>query len=285
MEQKPKIYSYFNYRYFCRDWYLYHKKNTKGFTYHSFAESAGLTSLNYFQRIVSGKRNLSEKHVAAFGKAMSLTEHELTYLKCMLQYDTESNSNEKIGYLKKLLSMRKSKGLFHIQDRGLKYLDKWWYPIIRELATLIDFQDDYYTLANSCIPRISESQAQSAIRFLEKNNYLSKDKEGRYFQETPILSTGDEAYSLFVRKYHRDTIEHGCTLLDKIKPEERDVSSLTFSVSEEKFYEIKEEIQAFRKKLMEMIHSDEKPAERVYSAAIQLFPRSALTKKIGKGKK
>lgn len=274
MSEKPRIYSYFEYRTFCRDWYQYHKKSIKGFTYQSFADAAGLKSVNYFQRVVSGVRNLSAKNLEAFCKAMELNEHESRYFKMMLEYDLASDSVSKTRYLNKLMSMRKSKGMFQMKDHELKYLDKWWYPIVRELVTVLDYKNDYATLAAACIPRISESQARAAVNYLLKYNYVKRDERGRFVQATPIISTGDEVRSLYVRKFHRENLELSSDLVDIISPEEREVSAINFSVSRAVYKEIKEEIQRFRKRLLEMINADSKEADGVYSASFQLFPRS-----------
>lgn len=274
VSDKPRIYSYFEYRDFCRDWYQYHKKSIKGFTYKSFADAAGLKSVNYFQRIVSGKRNLSVKNLEAFSKAMELSDHERRYFALMLEYDLAPDSVTKTRYLNRLMSMRKSKGMFQMKDYQLKYLDKWWYPIVRELVTVLDFKNEYACLAAACIPRISESQARAAVNYLLKHNYVKRNEYGRFVQATPIISTGDEVRSLYVRKFHRENLALSSDLVDCIEPDEREVSSITFSVSKPVYKDIKEEIQRFRKRVLEMINSDSQPAEGVYSASFQLFPRS-----------
>ncbi len=278
MNNNIKIYNYLDYRQFCHDWYKFKKNSDKEFTFKSFAKLADLKSPNYFQRIVSGKRNLSEKHLPGFKRAMNLSDHEYEYFKTLLHFDNASDSIKKTKFFNQLVSMRKIKGVHQISNNQLKYLDKWWYPIIRELVTIINFNEDYSILASSCIPKISESQAKAAVNYLLKNRYIKKSQTGLYEQQDPILSTGDEVRSLFVKKFHRENLSIGSELVDLISPEEREVSSINFSVSQKRYEKIKEEIQKFRRQLLNLVESDDDLPEKVYSASFQLFPRSAIPK-------
>jgi len=65
--------------------------------------------------------------------------------------------------------------------------------------------------------------------------------------------------------------------LDDVDPKERDISTLTMSISKERYDIIKERIRTFRNELSSLITSDPSP-ESVYQMSIALFP---LSKKDG----
>jgi uncharacterized protein (TIGR02147 family) len=59
--------------------------------------------------------------------------------------------------------------------------------------------------------------------------------------------------------------------IDRFPRDKREISSLTFGVSEAAARKIKDKIQKFRKELVEVI-SDDNPATAVYQMNFQLFP-------------
>jgi uncharacterized protein (TIGR02147 family) len=92
-----------------------------------------------------------------------------------------------------------------------------------------------------------------------------------------VISSGDEVRSTVLRNYHRQTLAQSIEALDKPDLENRDVSSLTLSVSRKTYFAIKKEIQEFRKRLLVMAREDAGP-EMVCLAGFQLIPRSKISR-------
>jgi uncharacterized protein (TIGR02147 family) len=135
-------------------------------------------------------------------------------------------------------------------------------------------------LARHCIPRITAQQAGNAIAYLLKTGFLKKDQRGGYFRTEPVISSGDEVTSTILRNYHRQTLAQSVQALDTVEPGDRDISSLTLSVSRKTYFAIKREIQDFRKRLLSMAKEDASP-EMVCLTGFQLLPRSRMNP--GKG--
>ena len=70
-----------------------------------------------------------------------------------------------------------------------------------------------------------------------------------------------------------DTFDLAKKALDSVDAHERDISTLTMSISAERFDEFREKIRQFRNELITMITADTAPS-RVFQLNIALFPLS-----------
>jgi uncharacterized protein (TIGR02147 family) len=272
------IFNFFNYREYLDAVYSHMKESRIGFSHRTFARNAGIKSPNYLFRVLKGERNLTQKYVPLFCRALKLSGNEITYFETLVQFNNEKSSQTKEELLRKLLTLRYSQGEHKIDDKKLLYFSKWYYPVIRELVKIVDFKEDYNLLARSCIPRITAVQAKNAVKYLVKNGFIEKGKNGRYTYANPVITTGPEVNSTILRKYHKQTILQCADTLDSIDMAERDISSLTMSVSLDTYKKMKKEIQDFRKRLLSMARDDKK-GEIVCHAGFQLIQKTKSFKR------
>jgi uncharacterized protein (TIGR02147 family) len=274
-ETKIDIYNYFDYREYLNAVYTIRKHNESGFSHRQFSLEAGITSPNYLFRVLKGDRTLNGDYIEKFCDALRLTSNEKIYFTTLVQFNNESESSAKERYLHSLLSIRYRRGIHRIDDKKLQFFSKWYYPVIRELAVIIDFKGDFNLLAKSCLPRITAQQCMNAVSYLLKNGFLEKNKNGTLRRSDPVISSGDEVKSVVLRNYHKQTLNQSIDALNSIAPEDRDISSVTLSVSRKTYFAMKKEIQDFRKRLLVMAKEDTNP-EIVCLAGFQLFPRSNM---------
>ncbi len=272
------IYNYFDYREYLQDIFDIYKKNQKGFSYRSFAKDSGIKSQTYMMRIIKGERHLSQNYIPNICAFFKLNPQEEKYFKVLVAFINTKDPNEKENHLKQILALRYSKDECRIEDKKLNFFKRWYYPIIREIVTIVDFNDDYNFLARLCKPRITSVQAQGAVNYLLQNDFIKKGPDGSYSQTDQIITTGAEVNSTILRKYYRKIMSHFMDSIDTEKREDRDISSLTLSVSENLFRHIKKEIQDFRKKLLTMAKDDEENPERVCLVGMQVIPRTKRIK-------
>jgi uncharacterized protein (TIGR02147 family) len=274
--ESVSIFNFFDYREYLNAVYNQKKNQQSGFSFRSFSRDAGITSPNYLLRVLKGARHLSLEYVPKFCKALRLSGDEAQFLEALVCFNNEKKIDHKEQYLRKLLTLRCRRGQHRIEDKKLQFFGKWYYPVVRELATVLDFMEDYNLLARSCLPRITAVQAKNAVAYLVKNGFIIKNAAGRYNYSEPVISSGDEVNSTLLRKYHRNNLFQCAQALDTIAKEERDISSLTMAVSRKTYYEMKKEIQDFRKRLLAMARADTNP-EMVCLTGFQLIPRSEVS--------
>ena len=160
-----------------------------------------------------------------------------------------------------------------IQPASYEFYKKWYYPVVRELVAVYPLGDDFKRIARLVSPRITPGEARQAIALLVKLGFIRKNASGHYEQVKQAVTTGETWRSVAVRQFQLDTFDLAKKALNDVAPKERDISTLTMSISEERYRIIKERITAFRNELVSLITSDKNP-ERVYEMNIAFFPLS-----------
>lgn len=266
------IYFHLNYREMLADYYDYRKSIGK-YSHRQFLADAGIKGSAFLTKVINERQKLSLKSVPNVAQAMSLSKGEVSYLITMIKFCNEEKSEYRAEYLSELLQKRSKFPDLKFSDKKLKFYQRWYYPVVRELAVLIDFQENYHLLGRMAVPRLNGDQAYGAVRFLVENGFLKMNEDGRYEQVDPILSTGDDVLSTFVANYHKRNLELHIDDVDRFTPEERDISSLVMAVSDDNYDRIREEIRLFRKRILS-IASEKQEHDKVCHVGFQLVPRS-----------
>jgi len=272
------VFGYFDYREYFEDVYKHLKSTRIGFSYRSFSRDAGIPNHNYLVRVIKRQRNFTLRYASNISRFMNHSKQEGEYFRILVQFNNEKKTKNKELLLRNLLTLRYSIGVHILDDKKLKFLEKWYYPVIRELAVILDFKEDYNLLARKCIPRISPAQAAGAIKYLTENGFLERQSSGKYIPINQAVSTEPEVDSAIIPKYHKTTILQCAEAVETIKKEDRSFSSLTLRVSQQTYEEMKREIESFRRRLLAMA-TDSKDPEMVCFVGLQLIPRSALIAK------
>lgn len=262
-----------------RDFYTERKLNS-GFTWRDFAKSAGYSSPVFLKLVCDGKTNLSDVGVERVASAMGLVGTDLIYFRLLVSFNQEKDSSKKKFFFEKMRAVAKENSTSLVGEDQYEYYDSWVNPVIREMAP----QMPGATPAQMTGKLAFETQAaevKNALAVLQKVGLLKKDENGNFVQMHKSISTGNlEISTLSVRELHRQMGELAVRSIDEIPSAERDISGLTIGVSENGFYRITKEIEAFRHRVSSIVMQDS-AEDHVYRLNIQLFP---LTKKLSKGK-
>jgi len=152
-----------------------------------------------------------------------------------------------------------------------EYYEKWYNPVIRELAVGMEWSNDFSLLASSVNPPIKASEARESVELLLSLGFLTKRADGRYVQTSPDITTGEEVNSLAVRTINREYARLGVEAIDRFPPSERDISSVIMAVPREKLADFKREIVEFRKRIILLANDQTKP-DSFYSLVMEFFP-------------
>ena len=276
LKKDINIFDFFDYREYLTEYFRSAKRGNTRFSHRSFLASAGIPGTIYLYRVMNYQRKLGSSYIPNFISALKLGKRESNYFKAMVEFGNGKTSAIKEKALREMISMRNLSEPHKLADAKLRFFSRWYYPVIRELAVIVDFKEDYQVLANRVIPRITAVQARGAIKYLVENDFIKKGFNGKYEQNAALISSGDEVNSTILRKYHRTTLSQCINSLDTIPTKNRDISSLTLSVSDENYTLIKREIQQFRKRILALASSEEASADKVCLLGIQLIPRSKM---------
>jgi uncharacterized protein (TIGR02147 family) len=267
-----RIEFYDDFRIYLRDYYADQKNRFPRFSYRFFCRKAGLTSPSHFIEIINGKRKLTSKMMDSFIKGLALNENDARYFTTLVNFNQSKNSTEKQQLLLQMRGMKRKVKQALISTDYYEYYSKWYNIIIRELACLIDWNDDYELLAKSTVPPIRKNEARESVEFLLQNGFLKK--EGRqYIQTEPAITSGSEVCSMGIRNINQFMADRAHKAIEEFPTSERDIQSLTVGISKNGFRLIKQEMQEFISRIVRIV-DDDKNADQVYNVNVHLFPMS-----------
>ncbi|MDD9967986.1 MAG: TIGR02147 family protein [Myxococcales bacterium] len=270
----PKVYEYLDYRGYLRAYYDA-RKAQRGFSYRVFSRRAGLRSPNYLKLVIDGERNLSAEMARRFALTCGLDERGTRYFEALVAFNQARTVDDRNVAYTKLKRLRRAHGA-HELDRPLElYHSRWYLPAIRELVLCEDFVDDPKWIGAQLTPPISAGEAGAAMDILQQMGMVRRCDDGRVVQAETTVSTGPEVRSLHLANFHRTMMEHAKGALDRVPPDQRDVSSLTLCLGREGISRTKRALQRFRRELLELSELEEHPAQ-VVQVNFQLFPLSCI---------
>ncbi len=270
MPKQPNIYTYLDYRTYLRDLYEARKQTKRGFSYRSFARTAGLSSENHLWQVINGRRKLSGATIIKFAKGFGLKKHETAYFEHLVHFNQAKTTEEKNHHYRKLASSKRYIEVRHLERDQFEYLSKWYYAVIRELVLLPDFCEEPAWIAARLAPVISEREAAEALELLFRLGLLGRDADGRVVQTERHVTSGEEVASLAATNFHKQMIDRAAAAVEGTRPEHRELSALTVAIPKAKIAQVKERIRQVRRELHEMMATDD-GADVVYQLNLQFF--------------
>ena len=271
------IYNYTNYRNYLRDYYLLQKQRNPVFSYRYFAKKAGFNSSGLYKDIVNGRTGITRSLIFRFAAAMNLSKKQTEYFETLVYFNEAKNIEEKRSYFDRLKRFYNSKAS-KVDATQYEYYSKWYYAAIRELFSTGDFKDNYSLIARSLNPKIRPEHAKKAVEVLLRLGLTVTDDNGFYRSAEKVITTGKEVRSLAIATFQRAMMDLAKEAIDRHPSGHRNISSVTFSVSEETYNEIKAELDTCRKRILNMIENCT-GEDRVCQLNMQLFPLTHLSEK------
>ena len=269
------ILAYIDYRRYLRDFYEEKKQTTRFFSTRYFAQKAGLSSASFLREVIDGKKNLGKKSVDKFILALGLTGKEARFFKHLVFFNQAVGADEKQDHYAVLLSLMNSVKEFQLTVLQLRVYNYWYVPVIRELACIMDFKDDFTLLANAVYPTITTSEAKSAVKLLVRLKMLRKLENGRYEQCSRAVQAKSELDAMAIMNFTRAMSEKAINALVTLPKDERNFSTVTCGMSRSCYELILAETSAFKDRVVAIINNDARTrTDRVYQFNFQIFPVS-----------
>lgn len=263
----PQIFDYMDYRAFLRDrLFALHARNPR-YSQRWVAKRAGFQSLHLLSMILTGARSLAKDKVKPLALALRLDDRESEYFHLIHALSEAKNYEEQVA-IQKEIQIAFRNGLFSFfGEDAVKAISTWYLGAIAQLTTLSDFQENPAWIARRL--GISENEASDGLSFLLKHHFLKRENE-KLVRSQPSLHNFGKMPPMTVAAYHFQIFEKAYQSISR-KKEERFITSLTVSVSEERIEEFKEKIRRFCREFDMDIESATEPRNDVWQLAMAFF--------------
>ena len=283
----PILSDYMDYRLFLADFYHYKKALTRTsirpYSYAIFSAAADIKSPNYLKMIIEGKRNLSPDMVAKFAKACGLNKAHTDEFKLLTFFNQCEDPADRNYALKQLSEFRMEQKIKHgeLDRKVLEKVPNWIGWIIYALVDQAGVTFQITQLKDLLRGKASESEIENAFENLLKSGELVKDPVTGEITKGKPTEAPEEIPSALVRKLQMQLMYLGLESLYQDQAAEREFGSLTLSLTEKEFEELKFKLRQMRKSLNKdnSIARLAAKGDRVYQLNLQLFPVSNAAKK------
>jgi uncharacterized protein (TIGR02147 family) len=276
--KKLNIFTYNDFRRFLADYFDHRRLQMRSFSIRYFARMAGIASHSFISAVIRGKRNLTPECKQKIAQCMGLESNELRYFSLLVDFNQAKHADEKQEIFGLLNVLRRNTSYYKLNRAHFEYLSKWYYFVVRELVVCAPWHGDYARLASFVLPRITESEARSAVKVLFETGLLRRNDDGSYCQTDKIVTTKDIPGHL-VKRARKQFIELSVRASEEIDPNSRNLGSATLTLSAKNYPKAVDIMEEARRRLI-ALSQDETPVHRVYQAHLHLFP---LSKEIDSG--
>ena len=270
------ITEYKDYHPLIKDFYE-DQKRTSYFSWREFAKLAGFSSPTYLRLVSEGKSKLSRVSMNRMISAMGLVGFEVDYFKALVNFCNAKDDESKMPYWKEMRRIALEYKVRVVDKEAVEYFDGWKNQVVRELAPMMPGATPGQ-IAKTCCNEITAAEVSKSLEFLTKAGFLKKGADGSYRQTEKNVAASKEGMAYAVHAMQHKMLQLADESIERFEPQERSVSSVTFTVNRECYERIVQEIDSFRRKIAAMPSEIEK-ADQIYHLNMQLFP---LTWKLNK---
>ncbi|HAJ79543.1 MAG TPA: hypothetical protein DCO75_07195 [Fibrobacteres bacterium] len=274
------IFEYDNYRIFLRDYFEAKKLEKPSFSQRYFAKKAGFNAHNFCTLVLLGKRNLSMDSIQKILKGIGLKGKTAIYFENLVYLNQAATFEDKDHYFKRLKQVGKKTQFYQLHEKQFFFYEKWYYPVIRELLTMKDWNGKFAMLAKAVRPPISALEAKEAVALLESSGMVKKTTTGGY-SLTNAFVTSAQVPEFIKKKARRDVLLKGIETIDTIEPHEKYAAYSTVTMSKTLYGEIRDILDETRQKILSLVAEDG-AADDVYEVVFQVFPVSNMSREIQK---
>jgi uncharacterized protein (TIGR02147 family) len=269
-----RLYEYFDYQEFLRDFYEGKKRDNPYVSYRYLGRQMRLDR-GFLLKVMQGKHHVSQRSVPALCAFFKFSSDESRYFEMLVRYNKAKTPSEIKLYFEQLTALRECRAR-PVEESQYAFYQKWYHGAIHALLSMYEFKSGFKKLASLLTPSITARQAQESLRLLMRIGMVKRGADGVYRPSDAFVTSGERWQSVAIRDYQRETINLSAQSLDMHPKEIRDISTITVALSSRDLPEVRERIRQLRQSILTIENAH--GADTVYQVNIQVIP---LTRTIG----
>lgn len=273
----PNIYRYDDFRTFLKDAFQYRKEKDPEYSYRKFAKDAGIANPGYLLDVIVGKRTLSDNAAKKTAAAFELNDAEGEFFGLLVDFGQAKQDAKRQEIYQDILYRRNRSRFARLSPSLVKYYQDFHYPLVYSALHAFDFRGDYENFGGVFDPAIAPGALKKYIRELCEWELVKQGADGRY-TVTEAFVEPPETMGALVRRLNREWILQAAESLFRHGPEDRHVSTLLLSVSEATKKKLREEVEAFRRQVLDLVAQDKGEPSGLMQLSLQYFPKTKKRK-------
>lgn len=258
-----------DYRDILKAYYERRKREMPFYSYRMMGDRIGLDS-SHLYRVLRKKQHLPARALEAVKNLVGITGRAAEYFNLLYASNVSKDSAQKESLMERAIALRDVERRA-LQTAELKVLENWWIPVVRAYLELNCGTDNLRQIASSLCPAISESQAGEAVETLKNAGLVKRLASGKLGLAETHLTVGGAEKAKAVRNFQKQALRLASDSLENVPVEERNVSTLTISVDQSAFDDLKDMLQEFRRLVQKRIDSVKNP-DRVMQLSMAFYP-------------
>lgn len=263
---------FLSYRDFLGQLYQTIKAQRDSYSYHQFAYDLGFSKSNVLWLVISGKRKLAPKSARTLCASLGLSALARRYFTTMVDYNNAMRPDVREAHFQDLMRLKSATLPDEDKRNDLEYFSEWYFPVIREMVELQDFQEDAQWISDHLAIKIAPKQVEHALELLQSLGLLVRDPQsGRLAssgqQILPDKSMGTIAGARYLQQMCAVTSES----VTQVPAHRREINSLTVRLTEEKAMKISSMLYRLCEEIMSMEDDGKRDDAHVYQVNLHLF--------------
>ena len=240
----------------------------------AFAKSLGL-STPFVSYVIKGKKNLSDESAVQVAKALGYSAAESAEFLRIVRIDQAISSDVREASSSPSGHASSEKAYTPIDLDLFQVVSDWYHSAVLLLTEFPRFKNDPEWIASEL--GITKAEASLAVGRLIRVGLLKRER-GTLVKSDRFLATPTDRSHQAIRNFHLQMITKAKEALEHQSIEERDITGITFAISDDKMERAKDEIRKFRQRMAKLLDSS-KPTS-VYQLNVQLFKLSCSKKRV-----
>jgi uncharacterized protein (TIGR02147 family) len=227
-------------------------------------------------RVVRGQRRLTLAMVSRLVAYLHLRPREAEYLRALATYARAPEGEQRRRLYGRLMELRAERKAQVAPGRH-EFYRRWYYSALREYLRANGGRFDEVQVARTLMPRITPREARAALATLVRLGFVAVRDNNSYAVTDPVLTSGERWHGDAISSYQVSVMEMGARAVDMVPKKDRDMSTLTVTLSRSGLEHVRAALRAARDQILAIEEGDELPL-RVYQVNFQCFP---LSREIG----
>jgi uncharacterized protein (TIGR02147 family) len=228
--------------------------------------------------VIKGQRNLTPNVLHKVAHAVGLGDAQTEYFEILVNFNQAKHQQDRDYYLEKLMEKKRLGNTVRLRDKQLDYYSDWHHSAVREIIPVLGKNAQPATIAKHLIPAISPAKVRSSLKLLEELGLIRKNPEGGWEITHQYIEGDDPVHRTAIVRFQRQMLGLARESWDYCPVGEAAAHTLTLAMSEKLAKEIREDMELFKKKLIEKVLAEHEPAERLYEVTMNYFPLSRKKK-------